>query len=66
MNKKLIAIFILAGMIIGFALGVSWTIYQVASIASGFIDEELVASAIFQYKNNIRNSYPSIFKNGTE
>ena len=65
-EKIAVIIVIIACLLGGFAIGTYVTIKAVANIAVGFIDMELIESAIFQYKNNIRNSYPSIFKNGTE
>lgn len=53
-------IFIAMGLIIGFYAGSYITIKSVVSIGSGFLDEELVEQAIFQYKNHIKSCYPAV------
>jgi hypothetical protein len=53
----------------GFTFGGYVTIKAVASMARGFLDEDMVSAAIFQYKNHISQCYPSIenaFNNWTE
>ena len=45
---------------LGFILGSAVIIEIVSEIAQGFIDEELVKQAIFQYKNHIANCYPPL------
>jgi len=53
----------------GFTFGGYVTIKAVASMAKGFLDEDMIAAAIFQYKNHISQCYPSIenaFNNRTE
>lgn len=47
------------GLIIGIGLGSYFTIKAVADVASRFIDKELVEQAVFQYKNNIAQCYPT-------
>lgn len=45
---------------IGFILGSAVITKIVSEIARGFIDEELVKQAIFQYKNHIGTCYPPL------
>jgi len=63
MNKKLLAICLIVfivGCFIGFVFGGYVTVKAVAHLASGFVDEDLVRQAIYQYKNNIGLCYPSL------
>ena len=59
--KKFIAlgiIILLITFFAGFIVGGYVTIKAVASVASGFIDEEMVTKAIYQYRNDIGGSFP--------
>jgi len=63
--KKMIAVgivFLLVGLIIGFCLGGYVTIKAVAEVGSHFLDEEVVAHALYQYRNNIAGCYSMDFE----
>jgi len=63
-SKWLLAIaFLILGLIIGFYFGSMFVVHAVASIAGGFIDEEKVYQALFQYNNHINECYPANFSN---
>jgi len=49
---------LLIGFAIGFVSGGYATIKAVASVAKGFIDEKMIADAIYMYKNNIGQCFP--------
>ncbi len=56
---------LIAAFLIGYSIGTYTTIKVIADIASGFLSEDLIKAAIFQYKNNIGQCYPSIFENAS-
>ena len=60
MNKYHWVILLIIGFGIGYLVGTSVTIKAVTEIASGFVDKELIEQAIFQYKNNIGQCFPSV------
>lgn len=64
-RQKIVISVILATLLIliGFVAGTYITIKTVAEVAGGFVDEDLVRQAIYQYQNNIGGCYPSIFEN---
>lgn len=57
--SKIIAL-VLIGVFIGYLIGTYVTIKAVVEIAGGFIDEEMVEKAVFQYKNHIGACYPNL------
>jgi len=68
MNRKVLVLIIVlffAGMFLGYMLGTYATIKAVVHIAGGFVSEDLVRKAIFQYNNHIGACYPSIFENAS-
>ena len=62
-TRDVIIVLILLALVyfVGFGMGAYSTAKVVAKIASGFVDPELVRQAIFQYKNNIGQCFPSNF-----
>ena len=60
MNKYHWVILLIIGFGIGYLVGTFVTIKAVTEIASGFVDKELIEQAIFQYKNNIGQCFPSV------
>ena len=68
MDKKIITIIVitlLIGFLLGFQLGTYITLKSVASMSMGFLDVNLLKSALFQYKNNIGTCYPSLIENAS-
>ena len=61
--NKLAIILLIFGLLLGFYVGTYVTIRTVASIASGFVDKEIVEQAIYQYEHHIKKCYP--IQNGT-
>ena len=60
-DKKIYIIFgilLILALYVGFTIGVSVTLREVAEVASGFIDPELIEEAVYRYKNHIKNAYP--------
>ena len=67
-TKKRVALMIitlLIGLFIGNIIGGYTTIKAVAVIASGFVDQDLVEAAVWQYENNIKQCYPSLILNAS-
>ena len=67
MNKLIVIsiIVFIIGLFIGFNLGSYVTIKAVASVAGGFVDEEMIQKAIYQYNNHIGNCFPSQLDNAS-
>lgn len=64
LNYKIVSaliLFFLFSFFMGFEFGTYITIKSVAKVASGFMDKGIVEQAIFHYKNNIGECFPSKF-----
>lgn len=62
---KVIIVSLIIGFLIGFIVGEAVILKSIAIMSFGFLDAAKITKALYQYKNNIGNCYPSIFTNAS-